>query len=152
MRDAKAKAKAAASDPRVKEAKMKALRAKENTLKLVNEAKTLYEESLFVKVKLTLGFLQLLGIFGLAFQVSWPPEYEVVVREADAIVNLSPIGPVSPACIFPGYRWTWHHTMVLKLTSLPEGYPNGFDFPAGITPNTAGYNQRGWVRVAACLA
>ena len=33
---------------------------------------------------------------------------------------------------------------IFKLTSLPEGYPRGFQFPAGITPNTASYRDRGW--------
>ena len=31
-----------------------------------------------------------------------------------------------------------------KLTALPPGYPDGFTFPPGITPNTASYFERGW--------
>ena len=34
--------------------------------------------------------------------------------------------------------------LTLKLTKLPPGYPNGFTFPRGITPNTASYFDRGW--------
>jgi hypothetical protein len=33
---------------------------------------------------------------------------------------------------------------VLKVTKLPEGYPNGFTFPEGITANQADYYGRGW--------
>ena len=73
-----------------------------------------YANSLKVKVSLTVAFLQILGIFGLCFQVDWPDEYEVVVRDVNALMNLNPIGPVSAACVFPGFRWTWHHTLLLK--------------------------------------
>ena len=66
-----------------------------------------YANSLKVKVSLTVAFLQILGIFGLCFQVDWPDEYEVVVRDVNALMNLNPIGPVSAACVFPGFRWTW---------------------------------------------
>ena len=34
--------------------------------------------------------------------------------------------------------------LTLKLTALPHGYPDGFTFPPGITPNTASYFERGW--------
>ena len=34
--------------------------------------------------------------------------------------------------------------LTLKLTTLPPGYPDGFDFPLDITPNTASYFDRGW--------
>ena len=34
--------------------------------------------------------------------------------------------------------------LTLKLTELPPGYPEGFSFPSGITPNTASYFDRGW--------
>ena len=41
--------------------------------------------------------------------------------------------------------WYSHsHTLVLKLTKMPEGYPNGFTFVEGTTPNTADYYGRGW--------
>lgn len=41
--------------------------------------------------------------------------------------------------------WYSHpHTFVLKVTSLPRGYPEGYTFPAGITPNQAAYAERGW--------
>ena len=73
-----------------------------------------YANSLKVKVSLTVAFLQILGIFGLCFQVDWPDEYEVVVRDVNALMNLNPIGPVSAACVFPRFRWTWHHTLLLK--------------------------------------
>ena len=34
-----------------------------------------------------------LSIFGLCFQVDWPEEYEVVVRDINAIINLNLVGP-----------------------------------------------------------
>lgn len=34
--------------------------------------------------------------------------------------------------------------LTLKLTKLPPGYPDGFIFPEGMQPNTAGYFDRGW--------
>lgn len=41
--------------------------------------------------------------------------------------------------------WYSHpKTIVLKITKLPEGYPNGFSFPEGITANQADYYDRGW--------
>jgi len=41
--------------------------------------------------------------------------------------------------------WYSHRkTMVLKLTKMPEGYPDGFTFVEGTTPNTADYYGRGW--------
>ena len=41
--------------------------------------------------------------------------------------------------------WYSHpSTNVFKITHLPEGYPNGFEFEAGSTPNTADYDGRGW--------
>ena len=42
--------------------------------------------------------------------------------------------------------WYSHpKVFTLKLTALPEGYPNdGFFFPEGIVPNTASYFGRGW--------
>ena len=64
------------------------------------------------KVKLTFAFLQVLSIFGLCFQVDWPTEYEVVIRDVNAVVNLSPVGPVAASCIFPGFQWNWHHTLL----------------------------------------
>lgn len=36
------------------------------------------------------------------------------------------------------------NTFILKVTSLPEGYPNGFVFPAGVHANQASYYDRGW--------
>ena len=43
-------------------------------------------------------------------------------------------------------EWYSHpNTTVFKLTTLPVGYPDGFHFPAGVTPNTADYSGRGWV-------
>ena len=41
--------------------------------------------------------------------------------------------------------WYSHpNTLTWKITSLPEGYPNGYTFPAGATANTADYKDRGW--------
>ena len=41
--------------------------------------------------------------------------------------------------------WYSHpNILTLKLTKLPPGYPKGFTFPKGITPNTASYFDRGW--------
>ena len=41
--------------------------------------------------------------------------------------------------------WYSHGKLLtLKLTELPSGYPKGFDFPPGVTPNTADYFDRGW--------
>jgi hypothetical protein len=41
--------------------------------------------------------------------------------------------------------WYSHHeTLVLKLTKMPKGYPDGFTFAEGTTPNTADYFGRGW--------
>ena len=41
--------------------------------------------------------------------------------------------------------WYAHPKLLtLKLTELPPGYPNGFTFPEGMTPNTADYFGRGW--------
>ena len=41
--------------------------------------------------------------------------------------------------------WYAHPKLLtLKLTQLPPDYPAGFAFPAGMTPNTAGYFDRGW--------
>ena len=41
--------------------------------------------------------------------------------------------------------WYAHPKLLtLKLTQLPPDYPAGFAFPAGMTPNTAGYFERGW--------
>jgi len=50
-------------------------------------------------------------------------------------------------------EWYSHpHTTVLKLTALPQGYPSGFSFPAGITPNTADYSGRGWCFTESAVA
>lgn len=41
--------------------------------------------------------------------------------------------------------WYSHpKTWVFKVTALPEGYPDGFDFPTTMTPNQADYHDRGW--------
>ena len=40
--------------------------------------------------------------------------------------------------------YTSQNTIVLKLTELPVGYPDGYTFPAGVTPNMAPYSERGW--------
>ena len=41
--------------------------------------------------------------------------------------------------------WYSHpKSVVLKLTKMPDGYPDGFTFAAGTTPNTADYYGRGW--------
>ena len=41
--------------------------------------------------------------------------------------------------------WYSHRKLLtLKLTKLPPGYPQGFDFPPGMTPNVAEYFDRGW--------
>ena len=42
-------------------------------------------------------------------------------------------------------HWYAHpKVMTLKLTELPPGYPNGFTFPQGVTPNASNYFDRGW--------
>ena len=78
-----------------------------------NAGYTLFEVKLRVKIKLLYSFLQMLSLFGLCFQVSWPTEYEVVVRQVNQAVNLMPIGPIAVSCGI-GFRWTWHHTLLLK--------------------------------------
>jgi hypothetical protein len=35
-------------------------------------------------------------------------------------------------------------TFILKVTKMPVGYPSGFEFPPGMTANTADYYGRGW--------
>ena len=41
--------------------------------------------------------------------------------------------------------WYSHpRTIVFKITALPAGYPDGFVFDEGSTPNTADYGGRGW--------
>ena len=41
--------------------------------------------------------------------------------------------------------WYSHpKALTFKLTELPAGYPKGFTFPPGVTPNTASYFDRGW--------
>ena len=83
-------------------------------MKLIwNAGYTLFEVKLRVKIKLLYSFLQMLSLFGLCFQVSWPTEYEVVVRQVNQAVNLMPIGPIAVSCGI-GFRWTWHHTLLLK--------------------------------------
>ena len=37
-------------------------------------------------------------------------------------------------------------TVVFKMTLMPRSYPRGFTFSPGVTPNTAAYMDRGWVR------
>ena len=50
-------------------------------------------------------------------------------------------------------EWYSHpRTTVLKITKLPSGYPAGFDFPFGSTPNTATYHGRGWCYTEASVA
>ena len=50
-------------------------------------------------------------------------------------------------------EWYSHQeTTVVKLTKLPEGYPNGFDFPEGMVANTADYDGRGWCFEEASVA
>ena len=45
--------------------------------------------------------------------------------------------------------WYSHPKLLtLKLTKLPPGYPTGFTFPPGATPNTADYIDRGWYACA----
>lgn len=36
------------------------------------------------------------------------------------------------------------HLFLLKLTRMPAGYPDGYTFPEGISPNKAEYRGRGW--------
>lgn len=49
--------------------------------------------------------------------------------------------------------WYSHpETIVLKLTRLPVDYPAAFSFPVGLTPNTAGYHDRGWCFEEASVA
>ena len=41
--------------------------------------------------------------------------------------------------------WYAHrNVLTLKFTKLPLGYPQGFNFPPGVTPNKAEYFERGW--------
>ena len=41
--------------------------------------------------------------------------------------------------------WYSHQmTSTFKLTLMPDRYPVGYSFPAGISPNTAAYADRGW--------
>ena len=41
--------------------------------------------------------------------------------------------------------WYSHpYTIVFKITALPAGYPDGFAFDEGSSPNTANYAGRGW--------
>ena len=41
--------------------------------------------------------------------------------------------------------WYSHpKTVVLKVSTMPEGYPRGFTFAEGTTPNIADYYGRGW--------
>jgi len=49
--------------------------------------------------------------------------------------------------------WYSHpKTLVCKITHLPAGYPNGFDFPSGIVANTAAPTERGWCFTEASMA
>ena len=49
--------------------------------------------------------------------------------------------------------WYSHQeTIVLKLTRMPERYPEGFEFPAGCVANTADYSGRGWCFEEASVA
>ena len=49
--------------------------------------------------------------------------------------------------------WYSHQeTIVLKLTKMPERYPEGFEFPAGCVANTADYSGRGWCFEEASVA
>ena len=43
-------------------------------------------------------------------------------------------------------------TFILKITSLPEGYPIGFIFPKNVTANVAEYDDRGWCFCEAAMA
>ena len=50
-------------------------------------------------------------------------------------------------------EWYSHPcTFVFKITQLPAGYPDGFDFPAGSSPNQADYDGRGWCFCESSLA
>lgn len=53
-------------------------------------------------------------------------------------------------------EWYAHPKLLtLKLTKLPPGYPDGFHFPPGVTPNRVDYSERGWcarARVLSALA
>ena len=43
------------------------------------------------------------------------------------------------------HTWYSHpNTFVLQITTLPDGYPDGYDFPPAFTANTADYAGRGW--------
>ena len=70
--------------------------AKEKAIAKAKKAQALFESSLQVKVKLTVAFLQMLGIFGLCFEVTWPPEYEVVIRDVNALVADAELLGVTP--------------------------------------------------------
>ena len=50
-------------------------------------------------------------------------------------------------------NWYSHpKTVVLKVTTLPAGYPDGFTFAEGTTPNIADYYGRGWCFKEASVA
>ena len=49
--------------------------------------------------------------------------------------------------------WYSHpETIVVKLTRMPDRYPEGYEFPAGTVPNTADYGGRGWCFEEASVA
>ena len=49
-------------------------------------------------------------------------EDEVVVRDVNAVANLNPIGPIAASCIFEGFQWNWHHTLLLKTVSATAAF------------------------------
>lgn len=47
--------------------------------------------------------------------------------------------------LYSGLQWYAHPSLfTLKLSQMPEGYPDGFKFPADTTINIASYFDRGW--------
>ena len=107
---------AAAQNPKARVTLTARFREYYQTSKLrsfVSAATLTFDKKLRVKIKVTVAYFQVLGIFGLCFRVDWPEDYERFVREVNVIANLNPIGPVAASCVL-GTPWTWHHTLLLK--------------------------------------
>ena len=65
------------------------------------------------KIKILTTYAQMLALFGLAFRIDWPDEYEETQENVNMIANFSPIGPIAAACMM-GRRWTFLDTLLLK--------------------------------------
>ena len=48
--------------------------------------------------------------------------------------------------------YSHEHVLVFKISTLPDGYPAGFTFPADCTPNKAAYCDRGCCHCEASVA